>query len=183
MRIFKQSALAALLCVSPVTAGAQAATETRPADPPPATKLEAFKPAAGTLVTVGYDELGQVSGISVDVRELRAERAGAVRGVVVQVRESQYREERSFVDADEVPELLRGIDALLDIRSNPTNFQNFEIRYTTKGELQITAFNDTRGGIRFAVRAGRAVSARTFLDEAALRRLRSMIEAAAQRLQ
>lgn len=175
--------VAAFLYVVPGTAGAQTTAASRPADPPPATRLEAFKPAAGTLVTVAYDELGQVSGISVDVREIRAERAGAVRGVVVQVRESQYREERSFVDADEVPELLRGIDALLDIGSNPTSFQNFEVQYTTKGELQITAFNDARGGIRYAVRAGRAVSARTFVDAAELRRLRGMIEAAGQRLQ
>ena len=52
-----------------------------PANPPPATKLEEFKPAAGSIVTVGYDELGKVGGISVDVREMRDSKGAAVRGL------------------------------------------------------------------------------------------------------
>src|SRR4051812_28146106 len=111
-----------------------AAAQTPP--PPPATKIEAFKPAAGSVVTMAYDELGGVSGISVDVREFREAARAPVRGLVVEVTESQYREERSFVDADEIPELLRGIDALLGVNSNPTQFESFEVRYTTKGELR-----------------------------------------------
>src|SRR5262245_65443573 len=82
------------------------------ATPPPATKLEGFKPSAGSLVTFGYDELGQ-GLVSVDVRELRDSKGLIVRGLVVEVIENQYRTERSFVDADEIPELLKGIDALL----------------------------------------------------------------------
>jgi hypothetical protein len=54
-----------------------------------------------------------------------------VRGLVVEVYESHYREGRAFVDADEVPELLKGIDAMLEIESNRTSFKNFEVRYET----------------------------------------------------
>ena len=39
--------------------------------PPPATKLEAFKPAAGTIVVLGYKGLGSLPGISIDAREMR----------------------------------------------------------------------------------------------------------------
>ena len=127
---------------------------------PPATELEGFKPTAGSLVTFGYNDLGRVGIlVSVDVRELRDARGVAARGLVVQVYQSQYREERSFVDADEIPELLKGIDALLDVRTNPTSFQNFEVRYTTRGEFQLTAYNSSDGKIHYAVQAGRVVTA------------------------
>ncbi|SRR6266571_2104304 len=147
----------------------------------PATKIEAFKPAAGTLVTWGYNELGSVSGISVDAREIRDTRGNVVRGVIVQVTQSEYREERSFVDTDELPELLKGIDALLSVKTNPTTYQNFEVRYTTKGELQVTAFGSA-GRINYAVQAGRITKAQAFVDEDGLRKLRTMFETASQQL-
>jgi hypothetical protein len=125
----------------------------QPAPLPPATKLEAFKPAAGSIVTLGYNDLGQTSGVAVDARELRDVSGTTVRGLLVDVTESQYREERSFVDADEIPELLKGIDALLAVKVNPTSFDKFEVRYTTKGALELTAFNSGRD-IKYAIQAG-----------------------------
>jgi hypothetical protein len=165
---------------APPTAGVPAAA--RPA-PPPATKLEAFTPAAETAITYGYDKLGNVGGVSAEARELRDTRgAVVVRGVTVDVYESQYRQERSFVDVDELPELLRGIDALLDVKQNPTAFQNFEVQYTTKGDLQLAAYN-AYGQIRYFVRAGRVLRAmRPELNERDLRKLRGMFEAAQQKL-
>lgn len=148
----------------------------------PATKLESFKPSAGSLVTFGYDELGQ-GLVSVDARELRDSKGLVVRGLVVEVYESQYRSERSFVDADEIPELLKGIDALLVVKTNPTQFKNFEVRYTTRGELELVAFNNSSGKIAYAVRAGRLVKAnRTGLDTDALLKLRGQFEAGSQKL-
>jgi hypothetical protein len=150
--------------------------------PAPATKLEAFKPAAGTVVTFGYNELGQVGAVSVDARELRDTKGDVVRGVAVEVTESEYRRERAFVDSDELPELLKGIDALLGVKANPTSYQNFEVRYTTKGELQIAAFSGHSGGISYAVQAGRLTTAQAFMDEDGLRKLRTMFEVAGQQL-
>lgn len=136
---FARHLVAMLFAPVALASGQAAATAAATTPPPtPATKIEAFKPNAGSIVTLAYDELGVVRGISVDVRELRdASKSTTVRGLLVEVTESQYRTERSFVDADEIPELLRGIDALLEVKSNPTAFQNFEVRYTTKGELRI----------------------------------------------
>jgi hypothetical protein len=145
---------------------------------PPATKLEGFKPAAGAVVTLGYSELGSVSGVAVDVREMRESSGDTVRGLLVNVTESQYRNERSFVDADEIPELLRGLDALLEVKANPTKFKNFEVRYTTRGELELTAFNNAQGSIRYAVKAGRTLKAQRFLDADDMRKLRGMVQAA-----
>ena len=154
-----------------------------PPNPPPATKIEAFAPAAGSVLTLGFDELGVVGGVSVDVREMRDARGAGVRGLVIQVSEGQYRKEQSFVDADEIPELLKGFDALLDVKANPTQFKNFEVRYTTKGELQLTAFNAFRGGIVFAVQAGRVLKAQSLgLSEKDMRKLRGMFDEALQKL-
>ncbi len=153
------------------------------ATPPPATKMEGFKPAAGSVLTFGYDELGNIGGISVDVREMRDAKGSGVRGLLVEVTESEYRKERSFVDADEIPELLKGFDALLEVKTNPTPFKNFEVRYTTRGELQLTAFSSGNGSIMFAVQAGRTLKAqRVGLDVPDMQKLRGLFEAASQKL-
>lgn len=150
---------------------------------PPATKIEGFKPAAGSVVTLGYDELGEIRGVSVDVRELRdaSNRTAAVRGLLVEITESQYRKERSFVDAYEIPELLRGMDALLEVKSNPTSFSHFEVRYTTKGELRLTTFN-SGNDVSYAIEAGRGLKAQRFINADDMRRLKDMFTVAQTKL-
>ncbi|MEQ1760400.1 MAG: hypothetical protein ABL986_18970 [Vicinamibacterales bacterium] len=152
--------------------------------PPPATKLEGFEPAAGSVVTLGYDEIGSLGYglVSVSVREIRDAKGGSARGLLVEVTESQYRKERSFVDADEIPELLKGLDALLEVKANPTQFKMFEVRYTTRGELQLTVFNNPRGEVSYAVGAGRMLKAQKFLVEGDMLKLRGLFDAASQKL-
>ncbi|MGB7759797.1 MAG: hypothetical protein WBL61_08215 [Bryobacteraceae bacterium] len=100
----------------------------------------------------------------------------------MQVYESQYRQERSFVDADEIPELLKGFDALLEVQANPTQFKSFEVRYTTRGELQLTALGDS-GPTFFVVQAGQVVTATSAgLHAKDMRKLRGLFEAALQKL-
>ncbi len=176
----------ALLCGAAACAQGPAPVAGTSASPPPATKLEAFKPAAGTVVTVGYTELGTVSGspsgtVSVDARELRDAKGDLVRGVVVGVTKGEYQEERAFIDTDELPDLLKGMDALLSVKTNPTTYESFEVRYTTKGELQLTAFN-SGSKISYAVEAGRTTHANAFADENGFRRLRAMFQEASQKL-
>jgi hypothetical protein len=174
---------------TPSSGSAQSATQTATPSatssqvPAPATKLEAFRPSAGSVVTFGYNNLGNVGGVAVDAREFKDTRGTAIRGVVVEVSQSEYREERAFIDTDELPELLKGIDALLAVKANPTTYQNFEVQYTTKGELQITAFNESSGHIGYTVRAGRITTAQAFLDDEGIKKLRAMFETARQQLQ
>jgi hypothetical protein len=188
VRSSRPLAVVAAMFLASVCLRAQASgTRGKPAEvatsPPPATKIEAFTPTAGSVLTFGYDELGIVAGVSVDVREMRDTKGAGVRGLVVQVSESEYRKERSFVDADEIPELLKGFDALLEVKANPTQFKSFEVRYTTKGELQLTAFNSSRGNIAFAVQAGRVLKAQSIgLGVAEMQKLRGLFDAALQKL-
>lgn len=149
--------------------------------PPPATKLEAFKPTTGSVVTVGYNSAGRIGRTSVDVRDIHDATGRSVRGVVVRITESEYRSEAALIDADEIPELIKGIDALLAVDSNPTSFANFEVRYTTKGELQLTAFN--RGAqISYNVQTGRVVHANDFWGATDTQKLRAMIVLAQTKL-
>jgi hypothetical protein len=165
-----------------VSPAAAAAARAAAPPPPPATKIEAFRPATGSVVTLGYTELGEVSGVTVDVREMHDARATGVRGLLVEVHESEYRDERAFVDADEIPDLLKGIDALLEVKANPTKFKLFEVRYTTKGELELTAFNDQRDHISYVVRTGRVSHASAYIDEGEMRKVRDMFALAALQL-
>jgi hypothetical protein len=179
--------LAIIVCTSCANAQNRPAAQTNQPQqtaPPPATKLEGFKPTAGSVTTLGYDELGGVRGVEVQSREMRNPGGLAVRGLLVDVTESEYRNERSFVDADEIPELLKGIDALLQVKSNPTQFKNFEVRYTTRGELELTAFNRGNGDIVYAVQAGRGLHAqRVGLSASEMQKIRGLFAAAAQELQ
>jgi len=58
------------------------------------------------------------------------------------------------------------------------------VRYTTRGELRLTAFNSrmTREGIRHAVEAGRTLKALRFLRQDDMKKLRAMFQAADQKL-
>lgn len=124
------------------------------------TRLESFRPSSGSLVTLAYDALGDVSfgKVSADVREVRDSKGGVVRGVRVVVTENPGRQEEAFIDPDEIPELLRGIDAILRTQTNPTSFQSFELRYRTRGELEVSAYN-TDAYVQYAIQAGRATKA------------------------
>ncbi len=120
------------------------------------TRLEAFRPSPGSLVTLAYDALGDISfgKVSADVREIRDSKGGVVRGVRVVVTENPSRQEEAFIDPDEIPELLRGLDAILRTQTNPTTFKSFELRYRTRGELQLSAYN-TDAYVQYAIQAGR----------------------------
>jgi hypothetical protein len=160
---------------------------------PPATLMEGFNAPAGAVVTVGREVIGEVAEISVDARELRDSTGGLVRGVVVEVTEEkaatqQSASERavsrqSYVDVDELPALLRGIDQLLAVTENPTQFRNFDMQYATKGDLEITATSSRNRGMVYSVQVGRLAKARREgLSAGELQQFRTLIDGASQKL-
>jgi hypothetical protein len=175
----------AALPVGQARAQAQAPTPPSPVvvqPPAPATKLEGFRSAAGTLVTLGYNVLDSVPGITADVREVREGKGSPVRGVVIDIVESDERQARAFIDADEVAALLKGIDALLAVKTNPTTFGNFEVQYSTRGALLLGAFNDADGNVAYLVEAGHDEPARRYLQPDEMRSLRAIFAAAQVKL-
>jgi len=150
---------------------------------PPATHIEGFRAPIGAVVTVGYEVLGEVAGISVDARELRDTTGGRVRGVVTEVTEEKAAPQQSYIDVDELPDLNRGMDRLLNVTDNPTQFRNFEMHYATKGEMELVASSSRNRGVVFSVEVGRLVKARRErLTAGELHQLRTLIEAASQKL-
>lgn len=181
------AAMFAILAFSPIVAlvaqrGTPPATAQAQAVPlPPATKIEAFVPAAGSITTLGFDKLGKLGSFpfaEVELRELRDAKGAVVRGLLVTVTESQYREESSFVDIDELPELVKGIDAILAINTNATPFQDFQTTYSTRGALSVVAYTNGKS-VRYGVRAGRGIFATApNLESRELLQFRAMVETA-----
>jgi hypothetical protein len=149
---------------------------------PPATMLEGFPQPIGSMLTLGYDELGEVDGVSVDVREIRDMRGGRVRGLVVEIATTPTSGEQSLVDADEIPGLLKAVDDLVAITANPTQFRSFEVRYMTRGELALTASSSRNRGIVFGVEVGRLAKVRRALTAGEMHQLRTLFEVASQKL-
>lgn len=146
--------------------------------PPLPTKLEAFQPTPGAVFSVGHENLGNVGGVIVEVREMRDSKSKPVRGLIVTINT-----ERSFVDADELAGLLRGCDALLEVTSNPTAFKGYEARYTTKGSLELAAETSEDRGVTYSVKVGRfRTAASGQLSPAQMAQLREIFATAAEKI-
>jgi hypothetical protein len=152
--------------------------------PPPATALEAFQTRPGEILTVSYEDLGEVDGVFVEAREMRANNDRGVRGIVVSIAGRQGGPpEQAFIDRDEVAPLLKGFDALLAITVNPNGeFRNFDMRFSTRGELVLTASSTRQRGVVYGVEVGRVLRVRRGLDGGEFNQLRVLVEAAAQKL-
>jgi len=151
--------------------------------PPPATALEAFSVPPGAVLMTAYEDLGEVDGVFVEAREARDGRGSRVRGIVVTIEGRQPRPEQAFIDPDEFLDLLKGFDALLAITTNPTSqFRNFDMRYGTRGELVLTASSTRTHGVVYGVEVGRVMRARRTLNGGEFHQLRTLVEAAQQKL-
>jgi hypothetical protein len=154
----------------------------------PATKLEAFQSRTGMVRIKGFTEVAAIQGVSIQAWEFRdaANPASRAPGIVVEVKEySAYgnsRENRAFVDADEIDSLLKGIDYISRAEKSVTKFSNFEAVYDTKGDLRITAFNDRNGKIKAAVDCGKIGKTTAFLELTELAKLRDAIALAQSQL-
>jgi hypothetical protein len=182
--------VAALLFFEPAAAAQQPAQAPPPQEPiivgpppPPATALEAFSVPPGEVLTTAYEDLGDVDGVLVEAREMRDPRARRVRGIVITIFSGQTRPEQAFVDPDEFVTLLRGFDALLAITQNPSGqFRNFDMRFSTRGELVLTASSTRNRGVLYGVEVGRVQHARRTLNGGEFNQLRTLVEAAQQKL-
>jgi len=153
---------------------ALSATQAEPQKP--GTKIEAFQPEAGSVVTVAYSEIGNVGKIELEVREVRDNKGNRARGLRGIVRESEYKNGMAYVDEDELGELLLGIDALLEVSGNPSKMRYFEQQYITRGDLAITAFNRQDGAISYSVGVGTVSKAQDFLTREELLRFRDLVK-------
>jgi hypothetical protein len=151
----------------------------------PMTRLETFQPEAGAILTAGHEILGAIARgrVFVDVRDVRDTRGNMAGGVSLHIIESQTRDERAFIDIDELPGLLRNLDALLRYTANPTAFRRFEARFTTRGNLSFVAYSNSTGAIEYALQVNKVPLATiSNIESPDMLKLRALLEHALQKL-
>lgn len=156
----------------------------------PATKLEAFQANTGFVVVRGYTTVGTIRGlggnVSVDAREFRdaGNPTRSVTGISVSVKETARleRENTSFIDAEEIESLLKGIDYISKATKDITSLENFEAEYRTKGDFRIVVFNNSSGQLQLAISSGRIGKTSAYLKIEQLTELRNVIVAAKDKL-
>jgi hypothetical protein len=155
----------------------------------PRTKLEEIEWRYEKVLVKGFTQVATVSGRGADIRvdavELKdTDSATRVTGLAISLKETSEnpRENRSFIDYDEIDRLLRGIDAIERVNESTTKLASFEARYRTLGDLEIIVFRQSRTGAAVSVTSGTCdrVTAVLTLDD--LDRLKAHIVEAKTRL-
>lgn len=179
--------LGLLLMLSILYVGQAGALQSPTVEKEPKTKLEAFQAQTGTVVIVGYSEIGRIDAlgsVEVTATELTDATTGKKQiGVVIGINEGGRLEysNRSFIDYDEVDSLLKGIDYILKANSAITKLGNFEATYKTKGYFSATTFSSS-GKVDASVKSGYVRPATAFISLQQLGQLRSLIAQAKQKL-
>lgn len=153
-----------------------------PTKPVPATKLEAFSARTGVVLIKGYSTIGNINSlgrVSVDTREFRDASNPKAReyGITIGVKESGRleRENISYIDAEEIESLIRGIDYISKIDKGATTMTEFEAQYRTKGDFSITTFSSRNGEIGVAVSSGRISKTTAYIKPHDLIQLKAFI--------
>lgn len=138
----------------------------------PKTKLEAFQQQTGSVLIKGYTEIGSVVAIepspaSTTVRAMEfisATTNKKLTGIVIEITTMSLRgmnvtgSDRSFIDYDEIENLLKGIDYISKAAKGVTKHDNFEVKYSTRGDFSATTFNTGNGEIKSSIDVGRLSS-------------------------
>jgi hypothetical protein len=153
----------------------------------PRTKLEALDDRHSTVVIKGFTRITtiEIRGIRIDAVEMRElGNVSRAKGVVFSLREGgeRPREDRAFIDYEEIDPLLNAIDVISRADETVTKLAGFEAKYRTVGDLQITVFRQTSRGNAVMLTTGvcEQTTGTISLDE--LAKIRAMIQEAKARL-
>ena len=153
----------------------------------PRTKLEALEDRHSTVVIKGFTRITtvEVPGMRIDAVEIREMgNVSRAKGIVVVLREGgeRPRQDRAFVDYEEIDPLLHAIDAISRVDETTTKLAGFEAKYRTLGDLEIAVFRQTRSGTAVIVTTGICEQARGTLSLDDLAKMKAMIQEAKARL-
>jgi hypothetical protein len=175
-RIILSSLLMIVVCAVSIRAQTP---QPRPTEPQ--TKVEIFQARTGAVVIKNYSEIGSITGLGGTVTVtgyefMDAQTGRKEYGIGIEAKESGRlgRENRSYVDYDEISSLIAGIDYISRIDGSQSKLKNFEAHYKTKGELDVTVFSG-QGRIQTAVSVGRISSVSVFLELEVFQKFRQLI--------
>jgi hypothetical protein len=124
-------------------------------------------------------------GVLVDAVEMR-EVGGTSRAsgltITLQSGNDQSRDNRAFVDYEEIEPLVNVIDTLSRANETMTKMVGFEGRYRSKGDLEIRVFRQTRTGTAVTLSSGVCEQTLLTLSLDDLGRVKAMILEAKARL-
>jgi hypothetical protein len=151
----------------------------------PKTKLEAFAAQDGVVIVRGFSKVGEVRGqygstVTIESKEFTNAATGQREyGIAVAVK-ADGRLERghtSYVDFDEIPALLAGVESIGNVDKSSTALDQFQADYRTKGDLVIGTFS-TESGTMVAVSSGIICKTTAYLPSVDLGRIRDLIQSA-----
>jgi hypothetical protein len=153
----------------------------------PRTKLEALDDRHSTVIIKGFTRITtlDVAGVRIDAVEMREMgNVSRAKGLAVVLREGgeRPREDRAFVDYEELDPLLNAIDAISRVDETMTKLAGFEGKYRTLGDLEITVFRQTRSGTAVIISSGICDRARATMTLDDLSKIKAMIQEAKMRL-
>jgi len=155
----------------------------------PRTKLEAIDMRYARVLIKGFTQVATLEGrggdLRIDAVELRdtLEPARAT-GIVVAARDAadHTRENRAFIDYDEIDPFIKALDTVSRINETTTKLTGFEARYRTNGDLEVNVFRQSRSGIASSLSTGICDKITVHLTLDDLNKLRGIILEAKTRL-
>jgi hypothetical protein len=160
----------------------------------PRTKLEAIDERHSSVIVKAFTQITtiEVNGVRIDALEMRElGNVARAKGIVIVLREgesarqdggSRPRENRAFVDYEEIDALINAIDAIARVDETMTRLPGFEARYKTLGDLEIGVFRQTRRGTAAVMSTGICDRASQLLTLDELAKVKAMIQEAKMRL-
>ena len=155
----------------------------------PRTKLEAVDWRYEKVLVKGFSQIATLNARGADVRidavELKeSDYPTRALGLVIALREpgENGRENRAFVDYEEITPLMKAIDEAARVNESVTKLASFEAKYRTLGDLEVNVFRQSRSGIAVSVTAGICDRVRALLSLDELDRLKAHIVEAKARL-
>jgi hypothetical protein len=127
----------------------------------PRTKLEAIEWRYERVLVKGFSQITSMNvrgaDLRVDAVELKdTDSTTRAVGLVIALREAgeNPRENRSFIDYEEIDRLLKALDAIARVNESATKLASFEARYRTLGDLEIVVFRQSRSGTAASLTSG-----------------------------
>jgi hypothetical protein len=164
-----RTSIAFAVCSALLTLSSLASAQIVTIGPPPAkTRLEALELQEGVTIVQGRSFIGAVNGLShgrivVIAREMTSMATGTREsGVTVSVTESavrgkdrdaEVRDNTSYIDHEELPGLIRGLEQLWRLDRTSTRLDQFGGEYRTKGYFRVSV-RGVVGDVRLSVSSG-----------------------------
>lgn len=148
----------------------------------PRTKLEAFDGRYDVVLIKGFTQVAAFNAgggdVRVDAVELKEPGSTSrAMGLVVAVREAgeRPRDNRSFIDYEEIDSLIRAIETMARVGETVTRLTGFEARYRTHGDLELTVFRQSRTGRAATLTCGICEKTTVLLTLDELERLKGIL--------